>query len=234
MGKNLRQQRRGRGTPRYRAPSHRYLGRVSYTYLPGGATKGVVTDIVDAPGRLAPVALVSFGGAEFMHIASSGMRVGQEISLEEPAEGSIAELGKIPEGSRVYNVEINPGDGGKLCRTSGAFATLLSKESEKCVILLPSNEKKTLSSRCRASVGRVASYGRIEKPFMKAGTRFYAMRAFNRLWPHTRGVAMNAVNHPFGGQTRPGKHKTVSRDMPPGKKVGSISPKRVGKKKRSK
>lgn len=234
MGKNLRQQRRGRGTPRYRAPSHRFLGRVSYSYLPAGASKGTVIDIVDAPGRLAPVALVSFGKGVFLHIACSGMRVGQDISLEEPTEGSITELGKIPEGSRVYNIEISPGDGGRMCRTSGSFATLLTKESEKCVVLLPSNEKKILSSRCMASVGRVASFGRVEKPFMKAGTKFYAMGALNRLWPHTRGVAMNAVNHPFGGQTRPGKHKTVSRGMPPGKKVGSISPKRVGKKRRKK
>ncbi len=58
------------------------------------------------------------------------------------------------------------------------------------------------------------------------------MMALGRAYPHTAGVSMNAVNHPFGGQTRPGKVKTISRHMPPGKKVGSISPSRTGKKKR--
>lgn len=234
MGKNLRQQRRGRGSPRYRAPGHRYLGKVSYTYLPAGEKSGTVVDIVDAPGRFSPVAVVGFSGSRFLHLACDGMFVGQRISLEEPTEGSIVELGRIPEGSRVYDIELHPGDGGKLCRTSGTFGTVLSKDSGRCVVLLPSNEKKTLSSRCKAALGSVAASGRIEKPFMKAGTKFYAMTASNRYWPKTRGVAKNAVDHPFGGQTKPGKHKTVSRDMPPGKKVGSVSPKRVGKRRRKK
>lgn len=234
MGKNLRQQRRGKGTPRYRSPGHRFLGRVSYSYIPAGISSGRIVDIVDAPGRLAPVAVVDFGGSKVLHLAGNGMHTGQEISFADPSEGNILELEKIPEGSRIYNIELNPGDGGKLCRTSGTFATVLSKEQNRCVILLPSSEKKTVSSRCRATMGSVASGGRVEKPYMKAGTKYYAMRAFNRMWPHTSGVAMNAVDHPFGGQTRPGKHKTVSRHMPPGKKVGTLSPRRTGRKRRKK
>ncbi len=233
MGKNLIQQRRGKGTPRYRSPGHRFVGKVSYTYIPDDAQRGVVEDIIDAPGRTTPLAVINFNGQKFLQIAHQGMHVGQKVDFDETREGNILPLGKVQEGSKIYNVELNPGDGGKLCRASGCFATLISKEGGKVVVLLPSKEKKTLSAECRATVGSVASSGRTERPFMKAGSKFYAMRALNRLWPRTKGVAKNAVDHPFGGQTKPGKVKSVSRHMPPGKKVGSISPRRMGKKKRA-
>src|SRR3989304_3074967 len=230
MGKNLIQQRRGRGTPRYKSPGHRFLGKVSYTFIPQNKN-GIVADIVDAPGRHAPVAVVDFSGKKVLHLAAEGMHVGQEINFSSLTDGNILELEKIPEGSKVCNIELHPGDGGKMCRSSGTFATLLTKEAKNIILLMPSNEKKVISSKCRATFGSIAGSGRVEKPFMKAGKKFYAVRTPNRLWPRGRGVAMNAVDHPFGGQTRPGKPKTVSRDMPPGKKVGSISPRRTGRKK---
>lgn len=232
MGKNLIQQRRGKGSPRYRSPGHRFIGKVSYQYLPKELKEGIVFDIIDAPGKTTPVAVIDFSGQKFLQIAHEGMHVGQLIDFNEPKEGNILPLKKIPEGSKIYNIELIPRDGGRLCRASGTFAMVVSREENKAVVLLPSKEKKTLSADCKATIGSAASSGRIEKPFMKAGTKFYAMRTLNRLWPKTRGVAKNAVDHPFGGQTRPGKVKSVSRHMPPGKKVGSISPRRMGKKKR--
>ncbi len=222
MGKNLRQQRRGRGTQRYLVPSFRYLGKVGYTNLPGQS--GVVTDIMHAPGRRTPVALVNFGQANGLVIASEGMHVGAEFTVKK--------LKDVQEGSKIYNVELIPGDGGRLCRSSGAFATMVSKDKNSCTVLLPSKQKKVLHPDCLATTGSVASSGRAEKPFRKAGNKFYLMRGLGKLYPHTSGVSMNAVDHPFGGQTRPGKPKTVSRHMPPGKKVGSISPRRTGRKKR--
>lgn len=222
MGKNLRQQRRGKGTQRYLVPSFRYLGKIAYWNLP--ARNGTVIDITHAPGRRGPLALVDFSGKKQYVLAGEGMHVGQEFSVSKVKD--------IPEGSKIYNVEIAPGDGGRLCRSSGAFATIVSKEANRCTILLPSQEKKIISADCTATIGSVASSGRTEKPFMKAGNKFYQMRGLGKLYPTTSGVAMNAVDHPFGGQTRPGKPKTVSRHMPPGKKVGSISPRRTGKRKR--
>jgi large subunit ribosomal protein L2 len=222
MGKNLRQQRRGRGTQRYLVPSFRYLGKISYTNLP--ATAGVVIDIVHAPGRRGPLAVVNFGGKKNFVIASEGMQVGRQFEIKK--------LKDIPEGSKIHNIELAPGDGGRLCRSSGAFATIISKEAKRCTVLLPSQEKKVLLLECLATMGSVASSGRIERPFRKAGTRFYLMRGLGKLYPRTSGVSMNPVDHPFGGQTRPGKPKSVSRHMPPGKKVGAISPRRTGKRKR--
>jgi large subunit ribosomal protein L2 len=229
MGKNLRQQRRGRGTPRYRSPGHRYLGAIKYSNMPA-RDGGRVVDIVHAPGRHSPLAVVDFGGKKSFMIAAEGVFVGHVMS-DMPQIGNIMKIRDMPEGSKIYNIELNPGDGGRFCRTSGSSATLVSKEGRRCIVLLPSKEKKILLGDCLATFGSVASSGRSEKPFMKAGTRHYAMKSFNRLYPHVAGVSMNAVNHPFGGQTRPGKVKTVSRHMPPGKKVGSISPRRTGKRK---
>lgn len=229
MGKNLRQQRRGRGfSPRYTSPGHRFLGQPGY---PEGAGEGTVLDIVHAPGRHTPLAVVDFNGKKQLMIPHSGLRIGQKIGGSPEQEGSVVQLKDIPEGTKMFNVELLPGDGGRFCRASGAFATMVTRGDRKCTILMPSREKKTVHALSRATIGTAASSGRADRPFMKAGKKFYAMRTRNRMWPRTSGVHMNAVDHPFGGQTRPGKHKTVSRHMPPGKKVGSISPRRTGKRK---
>ncbi len=231
MGKNLRQQRRGKGTPRYRSPSHRFVGKPAYS-IPRDATSGTVKDIVDAPGRLTPIAEIDVAGKKMLQIPHEGMQIGQQISFSEAEQGSIIPLKNVPEGTKIYNIEFMPGDGGKLCRASGSFAILITREQNRCVLLLPSKQKKVLSADCLATVGVAAGSGRREKPFMKAGMKHYAMKAMNRLYPRVRGVAMNPVDHPFGGKGRPGKHKTVKRSMPPGKKVGSVAARRMGKKKR--
>ncbi|MBI2583680.1 MAG: 50S ribosomal protein L2, partial [Candidatus Aenigmarchaeota archaeon] len=85
---------------------------------------------------------------------------------------------------------------------------------------------------CLATIGVPAGFGRGEKPFMKAGKKFYAMRPQNTVWPRTKAVAKNAVDHPLGGKTKPGKPLTVSRHASPGAKYGSLSPRRTGKKKK--
>jgi len=229
MGKNLRQQRRGKANPRYMVPSHRYLGNLNYSTFPKG--DGTVIDIVHAPGRRMPAAVVDFNGRKELLMPAEGVFIGQVIS-NTPENGNITELKNVTEGTKIFNVELHPGDGGRLCRASGSFATVVSKTDKTCTLLMPSRQKKVISTDCRATVGIGASSGRTEKPFMKAGTKFYSMKALGKLYPHTSGVSMNAVDHPFGGQTRPGKPKTVSRHMPPGRKVGSISPRRTGKRKK--
>jgi large subunit ribosomal protein L2 len=157
-----------------------------------------------------------------MIIASSGMKIGQKVEIKP--------LKDIAEGTKVYNLEVVPGDGGKLCRSSGMFATVITS-GKKCVVTLPSKKKKTLVGECLATVGTVAGSGRKDKPLMKAGKAFKIKKAFGQLYPRTSGVAMNAVDHPFGGSASPGKHKTVSRHAPPGRKVGNIAAKRMGRRK---
>jgi len=236
MGKNLIQQRRGKGTPRYLSPGHRFLGKVRYpSELYGGVKEGVVVDVLHAPGRTAPVAVVDFSGKRELMIPTEGLYVGQIIQFGgKPERGNIVSLADVPEGTKIFNIELNPGDGGKLCRSSGSFSIMMGRERNRCIVKLPSGHKKVLSSHCLASVGSVAGAGRVEKPFVKAGAKFHKLHAFGKRYPTVRGVAMNPVDHPFGGSAHPGKQKSISRNAPPGRKVGSISPKRTGKRKRKK
>ena len=134
MGKRLRQQRRGKGTPKYRAPSHRYIGKIKY---PREFTEGTVVDIIHGPGKKTPVAVVNFDNTKAFMIATEGMAIGQPVTSPRNMPGSITEVENIPEGTKIYNVEIHPGDGGKLCRSSGSFATVITHDRKKTVILLP-------------------------------------------------------------------------------------------------
>jgi large subunit ribosomal protein L2 len=90
---------------------------------------------------------------------------------------------------------------------------------------------KTINSNCRATIGIVGGGGRKEKPLLKAGKMHHSISAKRRNWPRVRAVAMNVVNHPYGGGSKQsaGKPDTVSRNAPPGRKVGKIAPKRTGK-----
>ena len=96
---------------------------------------------------------------------------------------------------------------------------------------MPSGEMKDIDPRCRATIGVVAGGGHSEKPFVKAGKRHHVMLAKGKPYPHTRAVAMNVVDHPFGGGRgkNAGRPKTVARGAPPGQKVGLIAARRTGK-----
>lgn len=231
MGKRIIQQARGRGGPRYRAPSHRYLGRIEFKPL-GLSIFGKVIDILHDPGRNVPVAIVKFeDGTKMLHLACEGLRVGDAIYYEgKLKEGSVISLGKIPVGSKVFGIENYPGSGPKYCRSSGSFATLIGKSAEVITLQLPSGKIIELNPKCRAILGVAAGGGRKEKPFVKAGKKWHAMRARGKLYPRTVAVAMAPVDHKFGGKKK-GRRPPVSRHAPPGAKVGTISPKRTGKKK---
>jgi large subunit ribosomal protein L2 len=97
---------------------------------------------------------------------------------------------------------------------------------------MPSKEFKVFNPNCLATIGVSAGGGRGDKPYVKAGQLYYLKQARNKLWPRSSAVKMNPVDHPFGGHTKPGTPKTISRLMPPGAKVGSISARRSGKKKK--
>ncbi len=226
MGKRIVSRARGKGGPRYKSPGHRFVGSPEYPAFPA---TGTVTDIVHDPGRSAPLACVDVGGKNMYMIASEGMRVGDKISFGR--NGKVARLGDIEEGTTVYAIENRPGSGPKFCRSAGTFAILLSKIEGKAYLKMPSGNFRFFDADCLATIGKPAGGGRKAKPFVKAGQKFYAMSARNKLWPKTSGVSMNAVDHPFGGRTKPGIPKSVSRHAPPGKKVGDIAPKRTGRKK---
>ena len=235
MGRRIQGQRRGRGTPTFRAPSHRYKADLSHKREEGDLLVGEVTDIEHDPARSAPVARVAFeDGDERLVLAPEGVGVGDRIeggisAAIEP--GNTLPLSEIPEGVPIVNVEAQPGDGGKYARASGVSADLVTHERDAAVVKLPSDEVKRLSPDCRATIGVVAGGGRTEKPFVKAGSKHHKMKARGTKWPRVRGVAMNAVDHPFGGGGRqhPGRPKSVSKNAPPGRKVGDLGSRRTGR-----
>ena len=231
MGKRIIQQRRGRGTLTYRSPGHRFLAKVKHP-----SETGIVVDIVNCPGHNSPLVQVKYASGEKVYfIAPHGIKVGDEIKVGETEEieaGNIVQWRNIPGGAAVYNIESQPGDGGKFVRSSGTFAKLVTKTTNSITIKLPSKKEKNFHPDCRAAIGIVSGAGRLEKPFLKAGTMFHKMKARNKLYPSVSGTSMNAVDHPFGGtnSSHKGKPTIAPRWAPPGKKVGKVRPRRTGKK----
>jgi len=235
MGHRIIAQNRGKGSPTYKAPSHKFKANLEHLKLHEGIVTGKVLEIIHDPARSAPIARVSFSnGEERLMLVPEGVEVDQTIQcgISAPVEpGNTLTLSEIPEGIPICNIESRPGDGGKFARASGMYGILVAHDAGKTVVQLPSGEMKWLNPRCRATIGVVAGGGRTEKPFVKAGKKFHRMKARAAKWPRTRGVAMNVVDHPFGGGgwQHPGKAKSVSRGSPPGRKVGSIASRRTGK-----
>jgi large subunit ribosomal protein L2 len=181
------------------------------------------------------LAKVKFENEQVLMVAPEGIKIGDNVSSGPGAEvgkGNIMALQDIPEGTAIYNIEAQPGDGGKIVRSAGSFATVLQKLENKVLVQLPSKRTKLFQPLCRATIGRIAGGGKLEKPLMKAGAMFYAKRARRKLYPVVSGVAMNAVDHPFGKSrsSKKGKSTIAPRNAPPGRKVGKLRPKKTGKK----
>ncbi len=233
MGKNLIQQRRGKGSGRFRAKSFASAGAVSVK-----AKKNyIVLDFINSVGHSAPLARVRYeDDTRGLIVAAEGTRVGSEYSIGQGSTvnyGNVLPLKDVPEGTPIFNIEAKPGDGGKFVRSSGAAARLVSRTEKEVTIKLPSKKNKTFNPNCQATIGFVAGGGRKEKPLLKAGTKHHIMKARNKYYPSVSGSAMNAVAHPFGNKRslRKAKAKPTSRNAPPGRKVGAIAARRTGKKK---
>jgi large subunit ribosomal protein L2 len=234
MGKRIRAQRKGRGGI-YSSPSHRFRGKAGHPKINRGI--GNVKSLIHDPGRSAPVAELRYGkDKKSLIIASVDLAEEQNIEIGEDASlkaGNILPIGRIPEGTMIFNIELKPGDGGKLVRAAGTTAMVVS-HGNKTVVQLPYGRFKSLDPRCRACIGVVAGGGHKEKPLAKAGKKFHVYRSKPKRFPITKGVSMNPVNHPHGGGGHPhvGRPSTVSKHAPPGKKVGRLSSRKRKKGKR--
>ena len=238
MGKKILVQRRGKGSPVFRAATHKRIAPARYPTLSEQVFHAIVEDILHEPGRSAPLAHIRLeNGESYYTVAVENLHIGQRISFgdEAPLEkGSVLPLRSVPPGTLVCNVERRPGDGGKLVRSSGGYATVVAHVGPWTTLKLPSKKNMEVGSLCRATIGTVAGGGRLEKPFLKAGERNAKFRAKGQKYPKVKGVSMIAASHPHGG----GRHKrsmkptSVSRTAPPGQKVGLIAPKRTGSKKK--
>jgi len=234
-------QRRGRGSSTYQASTHKRVAPAKYPNpskekLKNGL-RGQVVQLLHDPGRGSPLAYVELEGSEsYYSVVPEGVREGQTVEFGEKASvnvGNVIPIGGIPEGTVICNLELSPGDGGSLARSSGSSATVVSHTPDGTMVKLPSGKTRYVNDLCLATIGVVSAAGRTEKPFLKAGSKYHLMKAKGHKYPRTRGRAMSVHVHPFGSGRRGGRRvTTVSRHAPPGKKVGLISAKGSGKRKR--
>lgn len=232
MGKNLIQQRRGKGTTRFRTRSFASAGEASIKQK----NNYTVLDLIHSTGHSAPLARVKYDDDSYgLIIAAEGIFVGQDyvMTADAPiAHGNILPLKAIPEGTPIFSIEQKPGDGGKFVKSSGGSAKLITRADSGVTVRLPSKKNKVFHPECRAIVGTVAGGGRVEKPLLKAGKKHHIMKARNKYYPIVSGSAMNAVAHPFGNKrsSRKSKSTPTSKNAPPGRKVGAIGARRTGRK----
>lgn len=237
MGKNILVQRRGRGTSVFRAHTHRRVAAARYPHPVGEGEmiQGTVKDIVHESGRGTPLILVEFRNGRSCYLPSpEGVGLNQTISHGETASpeiGNILPLANMPEGAMICNIESTPGDGGKIAKASGAYATVVAHTPRGTQLRLPSDRTIYANDKCRAMIGVMSSAGRTEKPFLTAGKRQALMRSRGRRWPIVKGQSMVAASHPHGGgrHKHAGKPTTVSRTTPPGRKVGMIAARQTGR-----
>ena len=236
MGKKLHQQRRGKGSNAYSKLPNTFDIDVAYTSDRKSNMVGEVIGIFNHTGHTAPLMEVLYGNfSKGYLLAPEGIKIGDKIQINATSFGlgTVAELSRIPDGTPIYNIEASPGDGGKYVRAAGSAGLLVSHDGASATVQLPSKAAIIVSSACRAQLGIVAGGGMDEAPLVKAGKNFYINHAINKKWPGSRGVKSNPVDHPFGGkQHHKGKSSMTSRNAPPGRKVGHIAARRVGRRKK--
>ncbi|MCH7568245.1 MAG: 50S ribosomal protein L2 [Nanoarchaeota archaeon] len=231
MGKRIIQQARGKGSLTYRVRKKAFKYRVGY---PSNRGEAEIVKIIHSAAHSAPLIKTKVDEKIFFNVAFTGAFEGQKIMIggNEPGEGNIIILKEIPIATKIFNIERNPGDGGKMIRTAGISAVVYKKyENNEIGIIMPNKKEVKLNENCRATIGIVAGEGIKQKPFMKAGKMFHKKKAKSKLWPRVSAVCMNAVDHPFGsGRGKRIKSKIAKRNAPPGRKVGHLRPKKTGKK----
>ena len=234
MGKRIIQQARGHGSLTYRVRKKAYKYRIRYPNIKEG--KGEILKIIKSPAHSAPILKIKVGKKIFFNLAPEEIAEGQQITFGGTEIGDIAMLKDIEVGKQIFNIENHPGDGGKLVRTAGSSATIIKKGRE-IRVKLASGKERILDKECRATIGVISGGGKKEKPLIKAGRKYYKMKSKNKLWPRTSAVKMNAIDHPFGsGRGKNLAHgkkgKTPKINAPVGAKVGSLRPKRTGRRKK--
>ena len=188
----------GRKTSRHRGGGHKQRYRVvDFKRVKDGVTAKVAAIEYD-PNRTCRIALLHYADGEKAYIlAPKGLNVGDHVESGQGADikpGNALPLRFIPVGTTVHNVELRPGQGGKVGRSAGIAVQLVAKEGDYATLRMPSTEMRRVPIDCRATVGEV---GNSEHELVKIG------KAGRNRWkgvkPQTRGVAMNPVDHPLGG-----------------------------------
>ena len=211
-----RSRQQGKITSRHRGGGHKKLYRIIDFKRDKSLVPAKVAAIEYDPFRSARIALLHYADGEKRYIIwPEGLEVGDEVvsisyedamsgkDLPDIKPGNAMPLRFIPVGTVIHNIELKPGKGAQLVRSAGTEAQVLGKTGDYVQVRLPSGEVRLIHGRCMATVGKV---GLAEHELVKIG------KAGRMRWlgwrPHTRGTAMNPVDHPHGGgegKTR-GKH----------------------------
>jgi len=162
------------------------------------AIPGKVAAIEYDPNRSARIALLNYKDGEKRYIlAPVGLEIGQIVESGEAADiktGNCLPIKNIPLGTVIHNIELRPGEGGKLVRSAGSAAQLMAKEGDYAQVRMPSGEVRKILMVCRATIGQLGNLDHENVVIGKAGRiRHMGKR------PSVRGIAMNPVDHPHGG-----------------------------------
>ena len=188
----------GRITVRHIGGGNRIKYRIiDYKRNKDGVPAKVATIEYD-PNRTAYIALLNYADGEKRYIlAPLGLNVGDTVVSGPEADikaGNALPLENIPVGTLVHNVELQPGKGGQMVKTAGAFAQLMAKENGYATLRLPSGEMRKVLLSCKATIGQVGNLDRELVSLGKAGRKRHM-----GIRPTVRGVVMNPNDHPHGG-----------------------------------
>lgn len=188
----------GRITVRHRGGGHKRLYREIDFRRDKAGVPARVASIEYDPNRTARIALLNYvDGAKRYILAPEDLKVGTIVMSgpdAEPNTGCALPLSRIPLGLFVHNIEMTPGRGGRLARTAGSSAQLMSREGGFAHLRLPSGEIRLINVNCMATVGQVGNAERAGVRLGKAGRK-----RWKGIRPTVRGVVMNPVDHPMGG-----------------------------------
>src|ERR1043165_6066740 len=188
----------GRRSMRYMGGGHKKMFRIIDFKRDKKDIPGTVATIEYDPNRTAFIALINYKDGEKRYIlAPQGLQVGATVLSGDtvaPEVGNALQMKNMPLGTNVHNIEMQPGQGGKISRSAGSSAQLTNKEEKYAVLKMPSGELRKVLINCYATVGVVSNSDHSLQSMGKAGrNRWRGIR------PRNRGVAMNPVDHPMGG-----------------------------------
>jgi large subunit ribosomal protein L2 len=188
----------GRRAMRYIGGGHKKMYRIIDFKRDKKNIPAVVASIEYDPNRTAFIALLNYVDGEKRYIiAPQGLQVGATVLSGDtvaPDLGNALQMRNMPLGTVVHNIEMQPGQGGKLVRSAGGSAQLSNKEERYAVLKMPSGELRKVLINCYATVGVVSNSDHSLQSMGKAGRNVW-----KGIRPRTRGVAMNPVDHPMGG-----------------------------------
>ena len=210
----------GRKTARHKGGGHKQQYRIiDFKRNSKDGVDAKVAAIEYDPNRTCRIALLHYADGEKAYIlAPKNLNVGDHVIAGQGADikpGNAMPLRYIPVGTTVHNVELRPGQGGRMGRSAGSVIQLVAKEGDYATLRLPSSEMRRVPIDCRATIGEV---GNSEHELIKIG------KAGRNRWkgvkPQTRGVVMNPVDHPHGGgegKTSGGRHPVSPWGKPEGR-----------------